>query len=94
MVQTQRPSNKQEAKARTDFELKPQQRSSKQQGAPAKILRRITAQNHPECSKIAPKPSQNLPQIPKIRPSPPKIHPKSSPEASKSAFGDHSKYKH
>ena len=40
------PSKQQQAKARTDFELKLQLRSSKQQGAPAKILHR-SAKNTP-----------------------------------------------
>jgi len=40
------PSKQQQAKARTDFELKRQQSSSKQQGAPAKILRK-SAKNNP-----------------------------------------------
>jgi len=47
------PGKQQQAKARTDFELKLQLRSSKQQTAPAKILRRAAknspiTQNSPE----------------------------------------------
>jgi hypothetical protein len=40
------PSKQQQAKANTDFELKLQLRSGKQQGAPAKILPKST-QNTP-----------------------------------------------
>ena len=52
----------------------------------------------PELPRMLENPSQTLPKPPpnplKIRPKPPYKPPKSSPEASKSAFEDHSKYKH
>ena len=49
------------------------------------------AQNSTESPRILKNPSQNPPKIP---PKPIEIQPKSSPEASKSPFEDHSKYKH
>ena len=94
------PSKQQQAKARTDFELNLQLRSSKQQGALAKILRNApkivherpknpekprVAQNQPESFKI---PAKTLPKAPKIPSKPPKIEPKSSPEAPKSPIED------
>ena len=78
------PGKQQQAKARTDFELNLQLRSSQQQGALAKILRNAPKIVHerpknPEKPRVA----QNQPESSKI---PPKTHPKPSPNPLKIAI--------
>ena len=62
------------------------------------VLNAPITQNSSEQSRITQNPLKSIPQTtpnpPRIHPKPFKIETKSSPDASKSTFEDHSKYKH